>query len=134
MMEDILLLIQNGHISLLSSPPRFSERISTRSEHDIPLYEDRDGWWLEHEQLPHLAPREILARCIGEVDRRFSGLSQETLLSKIETEVGKNMLDLQTEPAIAEPYRRFVVIQACRENIPEFRHEVSFFLGIFHNN
>lgn len=104
LLADILTAIEDGHASLLNSPP-----LDPRVE--------KSQKWLDWQLglIPEVS-QGLLEKSIKFFDRRY----QETLPSRvhgaIEAEIVQDMTLMQMQPSIREKYRRFVVIRSTAEN------------------
>lgn len=87
--------------------------------------DDRTSW--VEEQLSSLSrgPRDILEFCIEEFDSRYGGTSESSYATNLATHICSDMALMQSEPAIMEKYRRFVIFKATDDETPEGQYGVS---------
>ena len=119
--SDLLDLIEDGKISLLTAPP------ATR-------YAPSDGWskvnarvewtlWLG--SLPSLNTKGILGECLRQFDKHFSKVPAKDLPKAVDHLIMGDFCQLQYQPSIMDNYRRFVLITENRNHSMEERDGVS---------
>ncbi|TCD70074.1 hypothetical protein EIP91_005056 [Steccherinum ochraceum] len=107
----ILSLIEEGKISVLTSPPRI--RHPTRDEGQT-RWNDAEMAWVKGQLalLPATA-KDILSRCLDAFNRM--NVPESDIHPRAASNALKEMYDMQFQPAIMDEYRRYVVVKGSKE-------------------
>ncbi|THH32342.1 hypothetical protein EUX98_g1848 [Antrodiella citrinella] len=115
----LLSLIEDGKISLMTSPPQ--TRHPVRNEAQTGWIDAEMIWVSGQFSLLTMKARDILAACI----RAYDSLHADTPAGEIHVAVGKNAMKemggMQYQPVIMDDYRRYVIIKGASEALEDKR-------------
>ncbi|EGO03137.1 hypothetical protein SERLA73DRAFT_158732 [Serpula lacrymans var. lacrymans S7.3] len=113
LLSPFLKLVEDGSVAPLWSPPSPGRSFLQGQASWV-------DWLLETQSQPF---PDMLESCVRVFKQKYSDIPVSDQLLNMEAEIAKDMCSMQTQPSIADEYRRFVVIKAPSETHIGWDHE-----------